>query len=313
MSRFRFNPVGGHPSQPWFRIGEFDVTTTILAIGVTLFSMVVYAASETAVVENLSLLPQSAPGAPLGVLDGAIWKLLSWPLVNKPSGWAFISLLLFFFWGSRVESDLGRTRMAWLLLWMALVPAVIVTIVQSLTDDRIYPYAGMRFIGVGIFVAFAVEYPHMRFFFNIPTWVIATGFVFLDILGILSDRAYDFGNYAYFVLLLYVSVLATAVFVTRQFGLADAASFIPRLNWPGMKRAGAPARQSKPARRKKSKSQADLTVVPQWTPPRPHDVVHDREIDELLDKIAAHGLDSLSPEERRRLDQASKRLRDRKD
>ena len=193
---------------------------------------------------------------------------------------------------------------------MILIPALLTTLLVVATSDRLFYFSGMRYIGVGIFIAFAVEYPQLRFFFNIPAWVIAVGFVFLDVLGILSDREFV-GNHAYYVLFLYTLVLATAIFVMRQLGLADAAHFIPRINWPGMARSGAAGR-AKPSKAKR-RSKADLRVVPPTvsypSSPPMMDRTTQEEVDSLLDKIAAHGLDSLTADERRRLDQASKRLR----
>ena len=297
MNRFRFGPAGGHPSNPWFRIGEFDVGTTVLAIGLTLISFIAYAIDKVQLL-HIALVTGDVRG-------GEVWRLLTWPLFNRPTGWAFISLILFYIWGTRLEDDLGRKRMAWLLLWMTLVPAVILSAVNAQPQS----FGGMRWIGVAFFVAFAVEYPNMRFFFNIPSWVIAAGFVFLDVLSLLGDRFYE-------DLLLYALVIATAVFCMRQFGLADAASFIPRFRWPGMKgarpSAGRSGGRTKKPKRKKSK--ANLSAVPDFTPPRPSTpTIADREVDELLDKIAAHGLDSLTPDERRRLDLASKRMRGERD
>ena len=46
--------------------------------------------------------------------------------------------------------------------------------------------------------------------------------------------------------------------------------------------------------------------------PQPGEGLRQAELDMLLDKIAASGIESLTPEERRRLDEASRRLRDEK-
>ena len=43
--------------------------------------------------------------------------------------------------------------------------------------------------------------------------------------------------------------------------------------------------------------------------PTPDDLLRQAEIDVLLDKISEHGLDSLTADERRRLDEHSRRLR----
>ncbi|MET0325358.1 MAG: DUF6576 domain-containing protein, partial [Ilumatobacteraceae bacterium] len=53
------------------------------------------------------------------------------------------------------------------------------------------------------------------------------------------------------------------------------------------------------------------TTLPQ--PPAPASSEHDQaELDALLDKISANGMDGLSADEKRRLNELSKRLRNRK-
>lgn len=288
MHRFRFGPAGGHPSNPWFRIGALDVTTTVLAIAAVLLSFIVYAV-DRATVLRLALLTSE-------VRDGELWRVLTWPLYNRPSGWAFISLILFFLWGSQIEDLLGRKRMAWLIGWMTIVPAAILVVATAQPESG----GGMRWIGVAFFLLFAIEFPGVRFFFNIPAWVLALGFVAIDVLGLLGDRFYD-------DLFLYVLVIGTGVVVMRQFGLAIAtASVIPQL-WKG---SGATRRPAQPRRAKGKRSKAPLSVVPDWTSPRQSMRDAEAEVNELLDKIARSGMDSLTPEERRRLNDASRRMRD---
>jgi hypothetical protein len=72
-----------------------------------------------------------------------------------------------------------------------------------------------------------------------------------------------------------------------------------------------PPRTSRPSTaRTKAKGSDPSTVVQGPWDAKP---VDQRELDRLLDKIAAQGIDSLSADERKMLDEASRRLRERRD
>jgi hypothetical protein len=105
-------------------------------------------------------------------------------------------------------------------------------------------------------------------------------------------------------------VVATSLVVMRAYGFAGDLTFIPRLSWPFGKRrsksGGRPSSSATKSKRRRGK-QPDLKVVtPAYRPPV--DRHTQDEIDALLDKIAAQGLDSPN-DERQRLDRASRRLR----
>jgi hypothetical protein len=110
-------------------------------------------------------------------------------------------------------------------------------------------------------------------------------------------------------------LLATAGLAARSFGLATQLPWIPKLPMPG---AGS-GRKSSPKRRRSggttTKARSRQTVVegpwasPGSTLPSPDAAAAQAELDVLLDKISAGGLDSLTSDEKRRLNDLSKRLR----
>jgi hypothetical protein len=201
---------------------------------------------------------------------------------------------------------MGRYKFAALIGWITVIPALIIVILdlQPLTlggngDSAIV------MINLGVFVAFAAEFPGARFFFNIPARVIAAVIVAINLLQLIGDRLWD----DVWLLLL---VAATSLVVMRAYGFAGDLTFIPRLSWPFGKRRSRSGRPSSSSSGTKSKrrrgKQPDLKVVtPTYRPPV--DRHTQDEIDALLDKIAAQGLDSLTNDERQRLDRASRRLR----
>jgi hypothetical protein len=50
-------------------------------------------------------------------------------------------------------------------------------------------------------------------------------------------------------------------------------------------------------------------VAGPWAPPTPNTSADQAEVDRLLDKISAQGIDALTADEKRRLKEASERLR----
>jgi membrane associated rhomboid family serine protease len=274
----------------WFRVGNVDVTTTALLVGLSVFSMFIYAASTTWFNKLLF--------HPALVRHGDLWRLVTWPIANPPTS-IFIILTLVFFWffGHRIEEMVGKTRFVWLVLLCTVVPAIIVSLIGSFQTST-SPEVGLGLLGTAMLVIFAADHPNAPFFFNIPAWVIATVFVAIDLLRYLGDRLWG-------TLVLELLVLATAVVIVRQYGFLDQLTFIPRLMGSkaptsvGRGRGGG----GRPKPRRKQNRDFDRVVAGPWIGPSPGD---QNEMDHLLDKMNSVG---LSDAERKRLTELGKRLR----
>jgi hypothetical protein len=292
MARFSF-PSPGHRSNDdaWFRVGNLDVTTTVLVVGTAALSMVLWAISP-GLIDRLWLNPDA-------VLDGQLRRMVTWPIAERPDLFAVIGLFFFYMIGRELERLLGRNRFLYFVALITLVPALVAVALNI-------GAAGMSEISLPCFVGLAIIYPQARSFFNIPLWVIAAVFVAIRVLDLVGNR------YAEGLIFLAVS-LATGLLALKAFGLLDNVTWIPKLNMPkrtpGPKRGG----KTKPRGRGKLKAVPNPETTP-YRPPasRPGDGLRQAELDVLLDKIAEHGIGSLTPEERRRLDEASKRLREEK-
>lgn len=292
MARFSF-PSPGHRSNDdaWFRVGNLDVTTTVLVVGTAALSMVLWAISPS-LIDQLWLDPDA-------VLNGQLWRFVTWPIAERPDLFAVIGLFFFYMIGRELERLLGRNRFLYFLALITVVPAVVAVALNI-------GAAGMSEISLPCFVGLAIIYPQARSFFNIPLWVIAAVFVAIRVLELVGNR------YAEGLIFLSVS-LATGLLALKGFGLLDGVTWVPKLAMP--KRTQTPKRGG----RSKGKGRGRLKAVPHpetssYRPPpsRPGDGLRQAELDVLLDKIAEHGIGSLTPEERRRLDEASKRLREEK-
>lgn len=292
--RFSYSsPESRYGGTPWFKVGDVDVGTAVLVAGACVLSMVVWAVSPDSL-EPLFLDASDVRG-------GQIWRLVTWPFANAPDFWTVITIAIFWYFGRELEGLLGRNRFAWFLGILTIVPAVFATVLDL-------NVAGIDYLELGVFIVFIAEHPTARFFFNIPGWVIGAVIVGLQILQLAGTR-----NGAGLIFLLVL--LATAGLAARSFGLATQLPWIPKLPMPG---AGT-GRSSTPKRRRSggtaTSTRSRQTVVEgPWTAPTPARPSPDAmaaqaELDGLLDKISAGGLDSLTSDEKRRLNDLSKRLR----
>ena len=297
--RFSFSvPERRNASDPWFRIGTLDVNTTVLVVLACVVSMFVWAGSREAWA-NLVLLPDSVRG-------GEVWRLLTWPLANEPGLWPVLTLAIFWYFGREIEGLLGRTKFAVMLLLLAVVPGL----AGVALDIGDYSLASVE---LAVFLIFIAEYPYARFFFGIPAWAIGAVIVGIQILQYLGYRETER------IVLLFVTI-AVAALTARSMGLAQSLPWIPKIPYPagqGSRRRRRPARGTRggvidgPWAATSRGGPTGSATLPQ--PPKPADDPRDQiELDHLLDKISASGMDGLTAEEKRRLNELSKRLRNRR-
>jgi len=296
--RFSFSfPERRNAGDPWFRIGTLDVGTTVLVILLCAASMLLWAIDSSAWL-NLALLPEE-------VRSGQVWRVLTWPLANQPGIWEVFTLAIFWYFGREIEGMLGRARFAVLLLLLALVPGIVGVLLNI-------PEAGLAPVELGVFLIFIAEYPFARFFFGVPAWAIGAVIVGIQVLQYLGYRETER------ILLLFVGI-ATAALVARSFGLATSVPWIPKIPLPG---GGGGRQRRRRLPKGRGSGSGGRVVNGPWSapsrgaalpqPPGAAAVDGDQaELDALLDKISERGMDGLSNEEKRRLNDLSKRMRKR--
>lgn len=304
--RFSFSvPERRHGGDPWFRVGQVDVTTTVLVTAACVLSLLIWVGNEASLV-RIALIPSEVRG-------GEIWRVATWPLANIPPNrqlfWAAISIALFWYFGREVESLMGRNRFAGFLGALTLVPGVIGALVDA-------PAAGIRPLEFAIFLVFVAHNPFARFLFGIPAWVLGAVLLAIEVLQLLAD---DDSRGIIFLAV----TLGTAALLARSMGLAESAPWIPALPIPGFTdgRSRKAPRRKKPSRGRdggdvvagpwSSSGRSRPTAVPPLPQPptSPGAVADQAELDDLLDKISSHGMDGLSSDEKRRLNELSKRMR----
>ena len=284
--RYQFSMPERPTRDGWFKVGPIDVTTTALLVGLGVISMFVYAIKRSVLLE-LALL------GPL-VRQGEVWRLVTWPTVNPPTEiWVVLTLAFFWFVGHRIEDSIGRRRFTVMIALMTVVPAALVSLVRF--EAVAYAF-GLGILGIGLLVVFALDNPGAVFFFGIPAWAIAGVYVGIDVLRYLGDRRFE-------TLFLELGVIVVGVVTARQYGLVSTLEFIPKLGGATSKKRAARA----------TRRQGGATVVagPWPVADAAHSAIDQMELDGLLDKISAHGIDSLSRTEKNRLNELSKKLRGR--
>jgi membrane associated rhomboid family serine protease len=304
--RFSFSSPGGNRvDRPWFRVGEFEVTTTVLVSALSVFGIILYAVFPDAWFRLVL--------DPAAVRNLEIWRLVTWPLANEiaTSLWGFLTIAIFWYFGREIEAALGRNRFALFLLVVTVIPGVVATIL----DVGDYGLAAVQF---GVFLVFVAEYPHAPFLFGIPAWILGAVLVALNILQLMSRDQPE-------RIVVLIATLATALVTARSMGMAQSVSWIPAVPLGRVGRGGGTSRPKK-KRRQRGRQQGDVVAgpwtrndptgpsglrgVPQPPPPPPGPSFADQEaLDDLLDKISAQGMDSLTADEKRRLNELSKRMR----
>ena len=292
--RFSFMPENNQ-SKPWFRAGDLDVTTSVLVAAVAVLSLIVWAVNSPWL-EPFVLFADD-------VRRGQLWRLVTWPLVNRPDIWTVLAIALFWYFGTQLEGLLGRNRYAWYLVILTVVPGIFATVVG-------YNVWGLENVELAILLVFIAEHPQARFFYNIPGWAIAAVIVGLQVLQLVGYRDLE-GLLFLFVL------LATAAITGRSMGLMSTVHWVPKVPLPdslsGTTSSG-PRRSARGKVRGKGTQRQVVRGPWQAPPPPPRATTPDTsaaqaELDALLDKIHAHGLESLTADEKRRLNDLSKRLR----
>lgn len=252
----------------WFRIGRVDFTSTLALVFLGVVGMVVCAVAP-AVFAGSYFTAQ-------GVLSGQVWRLFTWPFANGVSIWTLLTFLMLWFFGTALEFELGRDKMLrlYLEIWAALTVAALLV---GLLLPGSTALAGLDQIEFLVLLLWIAEYPTRRFFFNIPAWVLGVFFVSLSVLQMLGTANWG-GIIAMFLGFLLVGMAA------RRLGMLTAYPWLPG------------GRRPRPTRTAPRSSPSAATRTH-----RRH-VSDEQRLDELLAKISAEGLHSLTKRERAELE-----------
>ncbi|MBK5333572.1 MAG: rhomboid family intramembrane serine protease [Ilumatobacteraceae bacterium] len=278
--RFAYSkPSRRGPNDPWFRIGKLDIGSAAFLGLMCAVSVLIYALEpvDKPILFKLALIPSE-------IKSGQVWRVFTWPLANgldQQLLWVIISIAVLWYFGGRLEEQVGRTRIAWFLAMIIVIPGLVGTALDL-------PQAGVHTVQLVVLLTYIAEYPNVRFFFGIPAWVLGAVYVAAEVLQLSGDRAGR--RLLFFVVSLLVGALAA-----RAVGMLEGVPWIPKVAMPHRRRT--PKQSRRPA-----------VVAGPWAGSTTVSAAQS-ELDELLDKISATGMNSLSKSEKERLNELSKRLR----
>lgn len=218
------------------------------------------------------------------VLSGQVWRIFTYGLVNPPSLWFVIDMVMIVWFGRELEKFFGRRTFLFLYGGIYLLSPLIFTLIGLWQPMSLRGVSG----AFSLFIAFATLYPNVPLLFNIlAKWA---AIVLLGIYTLIALAANDWIS----LLTLWATSGFAFAFVRFHQGQFELPRFRlwrkkPKLRvLPDLKTAK-PERPMKPV-----------------TPAGTSDSM--AEVDALLDKIAKFGISSLTPKERAKLEAAREDL-----
>ena len=217
------------------------------------------------------------------ILGGQIWQIFTYSFVDLPSFFTIVGLLFLYVSAVEIEKYIGKARFLTLYGIIVLIPVV------SLSVLAIFVNFPLRFLGqtqimIGLFIAFCTLYPGVQWGgFLTAKWVAIASLVLSSAIDLSSSDWISLGE------LWLISGFSFGYIRFLQRG-GELPSFrIALRRRPKLRVVQKPKSRSRPS---------NIVVVGNDT----------AEIDHLLDKIAKHGLNSLTSQERAELERARAKL-----
>jgi membrane associated rhomboid family serine protease len=218
------------------------------------------------------------------ILGGQLWQIFTYSFITEPSFFSIIGLLFLYVSAVEIEKYIGKARFLTLYGVIVLIPVLSLTAYGVFTNSPIL-FFGQTQIMIGLFIAFCTLYPGVQWGgFLTAKWIAIASLVLSSAIDISSSA--------------WVSFSELWLISGFSFGYIR---FLQRGGeWPSFR---LPLRRRRPKLRvvQKAKSRSRPTTI---------EVSGNEtsEIDPLLDKIAKHGLGSLTSQERAALERARAKL-----
>jgi hypothetical protein len=214
------------------------------------------------------------------VLQGEVWRVITYGVLNPPSLWFVINMFMLVFFGRELEKFFGRRTFLILYGSLYFLTPLLFTLIGLLRPMSLMGESA----GFALFVAFATLYPNVAMLFNIlAKWV---AIVLVGIYTMMRLAANDWAG----LIALWSTVGFAVAFVRFHQGLIT----MPKLRLPG--RAPNLRVLPDPVSRKSGSAGS------------PRENATMAEVDALLDKIATSGISSLTAKERAKLEAAREGL-----
>lgn len=215
------------------------------------------------------------------VLGGEVWRVLTYGLVNEPSLWFVINMLMLVWFGRELERFFGRGVFLRFYVGLYMFMPLLLTVIGLWRPTHLAGESG----AFALFVAFATLYPNVAMIFNIlAKWA---AIILVGIYTLMALSARDW-------------VQLASLWATVGYGYAFVRYEQGHFRLPKFRPAG--ATKSKGSYSPDLRPKKSVTVKS----PGGNSMV---EIDAVLDKIAQSGIASLTAQERAKLDAAREDLR----
>jgi membrane associated rhomboid family serine protease len=212
---------------------------------------------------------------------GQVWRLFTYGLVNPPSLWFVVDMLIIVWFGRELERFFGRKVFIRFYAALYLLTPVVFTLLGFFRPLTLVGETG----GFALFIAFATLYPGAVMLFNIlAKWL---AIIAVSLYSLLHLYARDFVG----LTALWITLGFAHGFVRHEQGRLA----LPKLTFPSFRQRPKLRVLPRPAPR----AEIDLAEITDDAA---------SEVDALLDKIARDGLASLTPAERARLEKAREDL-----
>ncbi len=245
------------------------------------------------------------------VAHGELWRLISYAFVNTPSVWFALEMGMFFFFGRLVETGIGSRAFALFYGGLILLQGLLFQLASF------FGYAteihGMEMVGMALFAAFVAMVPSASFFFGVAARWMLLLLLGLSLLQLLAEHQW--------ISMVQLLTLATAaVFFMKKHGYREPLYFFssneigkimktslfkpvtlppPKIEEGDYRFTGSTLVASRP----NETLQHSTNTPPSFQQEKKKGIsmIH---IDQLLDKINETGFDSLTDQEKEKLEAA---------
>jgi membrane associated rhomboid family serine protease len=274
-------------------LGNWSAVTILIVINVAVFLIDMFSEGHW-LENNLALKPD------LFTHPWQAWQLLTYGFLHDSRNLEHIAFNMIALWifGRDVEQVYGRKEFLRVYISLVITTGLAWVVLQRVFEPGSRaPAIGASGAIMGVMAIYICHYPNRQFLFwfviPMPAWVLGVLYVGMDFYGVLqnTDHVAHTAHLA--------GVAFGAIYYKTGWSLA---SIVPRklpASWTGrITRAGSKLRVHR--------DEPEQDENP-YRPP----VDMKRRVDELLEKISREGESSLTEEERRELEEASRRLRGR--
>jgi hypothetical protein len=256
------------------------ILTVAYAVGVLVTFLAQALGAWDSIVSLLAFEPSRS------ILGGQVWQAFTYSFVDSPSFFTIIGLLFLYVSAVEIEKYIGRARFLILYGVIVLIPVVSLT-TASLVLSFPIQFFGQTQIMIGLFIAFCTLYPGVQWGgFLTAKWVAIGSLVLSSAVDLSSPSPFRWVPLGELWL---ISGFSFGYIRFLQRG-GELPSFrLPLRRRPKLRVVQKPKPRSRPSSVEVAGSAAS-------------------EIDPLLDKIAKHGLSSLTSQERAALERARAKL-----